>query len=174
MGYGKKVDMAKTGTMTPAPGSYQLKSSFDKTEKDGITMAPGRDSVKNRDLFAASKMKSPTSTTYRPAVPSNIRAYSMGKKLINAENKWVDSIPGPGNYSVLELTNERSKKMVSKYSTAIGGKFNRQNRSGIYKDNHFPGPGSRTLLIKFSDDITSQNFGESVYDKAYSSKFGSG
>lgn len=147
LGYGKKVDLAKTGNMTPAPGSYSLKSAFDKTEREGITMAPGRETVKNRDLFAASKMKSPTSTTYRPSVPTTTKAYSMGKKFEKSNNKWVESIPGPGNYSVLELTNERSKKMVSKYSTALGGKFSRQNRSGMYKDNHFPGPGTRSHMI---------------------------
>lgn len=147
MGYGKKVDLTKGGALTPAPGSYSIKSAFDKTERDGITMAPGRDSVKNRDLFAASKMKSPTSTTYRPSVPTNTKAFSMGKKFENTGNKWADSIPGPGNYSVLELTNERSKKMVSKYSTALGGKFSRQNRSGMYRDNHFPGPGTRNIKL---------------------------
>lgn len=44
-------------------------------------MGYGRDSIKNRDVFAASKNKSPTASTYHPDCNPTTRAYSMGKKL---------------------------------------------------------------------------------------------
>ena len=43
-------------------------------------MGPGRDIVRNKDMFASSKMKSPTSTTYHPIAYSNTRTYSIGER----------------------------------------------------------------------------------------------
>ena len=63
--------------------------------------------------------------------------------------------------------------MISKYETASTNKFGKSIRPSLGKTSPFPGPGQRNFPSDL-DDIASQNFGESVYDKAYTSKFGGG
>ena len=67
--------------MTPSPGTYDYKSSFEKKPSEGITMGLGRDDVKCRDLFSVSKAKGPTPTSYKPEISYNTRINSMGKRL---------------------------------------------------------------------------------------------
>lgn len=43
LGYGKKIDLAKQNIITPSPGDYEIKSAFNKSKNEGITMSQGRD-----------------------------------------------------------------------------------------------------------------------------------
>ena len=63
--------------------------------------------------------------------------------------------------------------MISKYESASTNKFGKSIRPSLGKTSPFPGPGQRTFPW-YLDDIISENFGESLYDKAYTSKFGGG
>lgn len=122
-------------------------------------------------MFLQREEKTPTSTTYHPAINFNTKAYTIRKKIEPAENKWLKKVPGPGNYSYLELTNERNKKIISKYSSAASAKFGNSERGSLASKSIAPGPGQRKLFL-ILDDIISPNFDESVFDKPYSSKIG--
>lgn len=52
-------------------------------------------------------------------------------------------------------------------------KFGKSQRPGLAKNTISPGPGQRKDSRKI-DDILSPSFDESLYDKPYSSKIGSG
>ena len=41
-GYGNKTDFGKNGRFTPAPGAYEVQSSFRTDKKQGATMALSR------------------------------------------------------------------------------------------------------------------------------------
>ena len=102
------MDFGKQVLKTPSPGSYEVKSGFEKKASEGITMGLGRDDVKYRDLFSMNKMKSPNPTSYRPEAAYNTRSYSMGKRLETDTDKWIKQVPGPGSYARLDLTNDHN------------------------------------------------------------------
>lgn len=81
-------------------------------------MGLGRDNVKYRDMFGSKLKQAPEPASYKPMPAYNTRAYSMAQRLDNNDNKWIKQVPGPGNYPVLELTNNRNKKTISKYLSA--------------------------------------------------------
>ena len=56
-------------------------------------------------MFHTKNELSPTATSYQPNHQFNSKAISMAKKIEPQENKWLKKVPGPGNYSILELTN---------------------------------------------------------------------
>ena len=70
-------------------------------------------------MFLSKYENTPTPTTYQPSINYNTKSFSLGKKIEPLENKWLKKVPGPGNYSHLELTNQRNKKIVSKFSPNI-------------------------------------------------------
>ena len=104
-------------------------------------MSQGRDEIKKGNMFNIKSDQVPTATTYNPNVNYNTRIYSMAKKISGGENKWLRQVPGPGNYSYLELTNERSKKIVSKHGSAPSMKFSKSQRPALAKSTNSPGPG---------------------------------
>ncbi len=60
IGYGSKMDLGKRNFIVPAPNSYKLGSSFDLTQKQGITIAEGRDKIIAGDMFRTNfKVPSP-------------------------------------------------------------------------------------------------------------------
>ena len=135
------MDFGKQVLKTPSPGSYQIKSVFEKRENEGITMGQGRDDIKCRDLFAMNKMKSPNPTSYKPDVYYNTRSYTMAKRLEYDAEKWIKQVPGPGNYEKLDLTNNKNEKRISKYLSAPASKFSLDQRKGLANKTLVPGPG---------------------------------
>ena len=115
-------------------------------------MHSGREDIKSNNLFAMNQAKTPNPTSYTPIVYQNTRAFSMGKKLHVPENKWLKNVPGPGNYSFMELTNERSLKMVSKYKSAQSSKIGTSLRPSLAKKSISPGPGQRNHVFYFRRD----------------------
>ncbi len=81
-------------------------------------MGLGREYVKYRDMFGSKLKQAPEPASYKPLPVFNSRAYSIGQRLENGDNKWIKRVPGPGNYPVVELTNSRNKKIISKYLSA--------------------------------------------------------
>ena len=133
-------------------------------------MGLGRDDIKYRDLFKMNKMKSPNPTSYKPEVYYNTRSFSMAKKLEFDTEKWIKQVPGPGNYQRLDLTNNKNEKRISKYLSAPTSKFSLDQRKGLANKTLAPGPGQCTLKNKLDDSPS--DFGESLFDKPYSSKIG--
>lgn len=43
-------------------------------------------------------------------------------------DKWIRMVPGPGNYSALEITNKETKVPVSKYVSAPSTRFGQNKR----------------------------------------------
>lgn len=104
MGTSKRGDLARI-SVAPSPDYYHIKSSFEKSDNEGITMGKGRDQIKKGNMFHTKNELSPTATSYQPNHQFNSKAISMAKKIEPQENKWLKKVPGPGNYSILELTN---------------------------------------------------------------------
>jgi hypothetical protein len=118
IGRSKRTDFSKQNVTTPSPGKYQCQSSFEKKKSEGISMGLGREYVKYRDMFGSKLKQAPEPASYKPLPVFNSRAYSIGQRLENGDNKWIKRVPGPGNYPVVELTNSRNKKIISKYLSA--------------------------------------------------------
>ena len=129
--------------------------------------------MKYGDLFQTAKMKSPTATSYHPEHHYNTRAFSLGKRFEIDTEKWAREVPGPGNYARLDLTNSKNQKNVSKYLTAPASKFSLDTRKSLANRTFAPGPGKCTLFLITQDNPPS-DFDESLFDKAYTSKFGGG
>lgn len=71
----------------------------------------------------------------------------MHIKLDNKADKWVKSVPGPGNYSYLDLTT-KAKSPVAKYGSVTSGKFDHLPRLSEVetRKNKNPGPNECTFL----------------------------
>lgn len=50
---GQKLDLSKQSFIKPAPGAYSIKSDFDI--RKGITIAAGREVVRNNSVFNIQK-----------------------------------------------------------------------------------------------------------------------
>ena len=113
-GYGNKLDLGKRNFVTPPPDRYSLNSDFTKDGKHGVTIAPGRNDVKANDMFYRPLKQAPEPATYNPKPLDGSVKYSLHPRLEDHSDKWVRSVPGPGNYSYLDLT-QKSKSPVSKH-----------------------------------------------------------
>ena len=66
LGYGQKVDLAKTNLITPSPNRYNAKTQFLNDSKNGISMAQGRNDIKANDMFYRGLKQCPEPASYSP------------------------------------------------------------------------------------------------------------
>ena len=69
-------------------------------------MGEGRNVVKANDMFYRALKQCPEPATYSPKKYEDSFKYSIHPKLEDQTLKWVKSVPGPGAYSYVELTNK--------------------------------------------------------------------
>lgn len=127
MGFDKKSDIAGKAFEVPASNSYLIRSEFDLKKNDGLTMGAGRDTIKANNMFGRS-FQCPSPLEYNPESKEKGVAYSMSPRAKDLTRKWIESVPGPGTYSALEVTNQLSKIQVSKYLSAPSAKFSHKKK----------------------------------------------
>lgn len=99
------MDLSKRNFIVPAPNSYSMESEFNLKKKDGITIAEGRDKIIVGDMFRHN-FKVPSPFEYNPEKYHKSLSYSMSARIQDNTDKWIKMVPGPGNYSDIEITNK--------------------------------------------------------------------
>lgn len=94
------MDLGKQNVLIPAANTYKMSSSFDLRNNQGISMAESRDKIIVGDMFRHN-FKVPSPSEYNPEKPHKSISYSMSYKIEDYTDKWIKSVPGPGNYSAI-------------------------------------------------------------------------
>lgn len=50
--------------------------------------------------------KVPSPFEYNPEKPHKSLSYSMSARMADNSDKWIKMVPGPGNYTDIEITNK--------------------------------------------------------------------
>lgn len=117
------MDLGKKNFLSPPPDRYSLKSDFERGDRAGITMAPGRDEVLVNS-FIGKDQKNPPPNNYDPRHFSVDISYSLYSRRPDMSSSWIKKVPGPGTYSHLELTNKTSKPpILSKHKPTPSNRF---------------------------------------------------
>lgn len=138
MGYGQKIDLSKSLTETPGPGSYPFKSAIDEGKKYGIR---GR-----KDMFKLEKEKnapgpgaySPDEFKHKTKAPEF--RFGTDSRLKQAGKQQM---PDPQSYVVKD---DLMKKTASSWGMGYGGKI---DLSKTLADT--PGPGSYQFRSTITD-----------------------
>ena len=140
------MELGKVNFKVPSPGEYSFRSDFD--EKRGITIAAGRDIIKQNSAFEMPK-NIPGPGQYNP---KNDSLEEAGKKkgpllrsrLKDDSDRWLRQVPGPGNYQTLELLDKNMKSNNSRVQNVRSAKFSKSPRVSdldIAIKKNVPGPG---------------------------------
>ena len=141
MGLGNKVDFGKVNSPSPPPDSYKLKSEFEKKDKEGITIAPGREDVIAGNFFGRDQ-KNPPPNAYNPNIIKKAVSFSLYSRKPDLSENWKKKVPGPGTYSFIDVTTKKSP--LSKYQTppaTMIGEMKRLSEAEL-KNKKTPGPGT--------------------------------
>ena len=71
-------------------------------------------------------------------------------------DKWIKSVPGPGSYEKIKVTNQELKGLQSKFVSAPSTRFGKLKRltEAEIKNPKTPGPGECKSLITIDSNIT--------------------
>jgi hypothetical protein len=122
-------------------------------------------------MFYRPLKQAPEPATYSPKPLDGSLKYSLHPRLEDHSEKWVRSVPGPGNYSYLDLT-QKSKSPVSKHTSVVSGKFDQLPRLSEVemRKNKNPGPNECNFVIN-SDKNTAEILNNLKYTKKGGSSF---
>ena len=90
---------------------------FDKKQKEGITIAPGRAEIIAGNFFGRDQ-KNPSPDRYNPNIIQKAVSFSLYSRKPDLSENWKKKVPGPGTYSFIDVTTKRSP--LSKYQTPPG------------------------------------------------------
>lgn len=138
MGYGQKIDLAKTLTDTPGPGSYNYASTITEGKKYG--MGGRTDMFKNNG-----RDDSPGPGQYSPSIDKSKKSapkfgFGTDSRLKEAGKRQM---PDPGSYNIKD---DLMHKTSSSWGMGYGSKvdFNKMSENN-------PGPGSYEMKSTITD-----------------------
>lgn len=143
------MEIGKTNFKVPSPGEYSFRSDFDS--KKGITISAGREVIRANSAFEIPKPY-PGPGQYDPKHMSlgeaeKDKGVALRSRQPDNSQKWLNSVPGPGNYETLELLNKSLKSSNSRITNAKSVRFSKSKRESDFEagiKNKIPGPGNCT------------------------------
>ena len=77
----------------------------------------------------------------------------MSGRNVDLGDKWIKSVPGPGNYDTIQLLNKDLKSINSKFQNVQTGRFPKCDRKSEFEEKLMkaPGPGQCTICDRVDD-----------------------
>lgn len=100
-------------------------------------------------------MNIPGPGQYTPKNPmlgevEHLKGFSIASRHKDLSNKWIDSVPGPGNYETLQLLDKNLKSSNSRVQNVYSSRFNKEKRESSFEatiKQNVPGPGQCNLPL---------------------------